>query len=117
MEDEDIPLDVRIRIKQAFEEASKKNLLRDGLQFTRIRKFKEAYKVVDSLNQHQMKGKAVLLYTVVKLCHLIPGAYYLVSFLNKIRRFFIIDKSLSLRRSLRKLQKEFGDNYAQFLKL
>ncbi|MDI6792570.1 MAG: glycosyltransferase family A protein [bacterium] len=114
-EDEHIPSDVRIRVRQAFQESSKQKLLRCGLQLTKIKEFEEAYKVVDSLyNQHQMKGKAIFLYAVIKVCQIIPQAYYLGSCLNRIRRFFIIDKSFSI--GLGKLQKEFGD-YARFLKL
>ena len=112
-EDERIPLDVRNRAEHILTEQIKRMLYNFGIKAIKQKNFEDAYKLAGIFNNHyHQKTKFIILYTAAKFRQHFPPVYYLLVYLNKIRRFF------SFRRVKlnKQLQEQFGD-YAKLLEL
>lgn len=93
IEDEHIPLNVRIFAEQVLTERLKKRLFFIGIRSILQRNDEDAYKVAQFFrNYYHQKTKAFILCTIAKICRCSPPVYYSFVFLNKFRKFLLWKK-------------------------
>lgn len=92
-EDERIPSDVRAYAARVLTERIKKGLYSIGCRSILRKNFEDVHKVSEVLrNYYRLSVKASFLYTIAKVCNYFPVIYNFGTFLNKIRKFFLIKK-------------------------
>ena len=112
-EDKRIPLNVRTHTERILTERIKRSLLSFGFRAFVQKDFEYVYELARiAKNDYHQRVKSIILYTLAKVSECFPPVYYLVIYLNRIRRF---TKFRNISES-KQLQEQFG-HYAKFLEI